>query len=99
MSLDNYPTLTCRIITLISIQQVILIGSSNKRTVVCFYVFSASFLTRLFSKVLKVENENVYNLQFESSEDLRIICTCTLHDVHVEIRMNRNISSFLWTLR
>ena len=53
----------------------------------------------LFSKVLKVENENVYNLQFESSEDLRIICTCTLQDVYVEIRMNRNISSFLWTLR
>ena len=57
------------------------------------------FLTRLFSKVLKVENENVYNLQFESSEDLRIICTCTLQDMYVEIRMNRNISPFLWTLR
>ena len=50
-------------------------------------MFSASFLTRLFSKVLKVENENVYNLQFESSEDLCIICTCTLQDVYVEIRM------------
>ena len=66
MLLDQLFVWTTRplpvVITLISIQQVILIGSSNTRSaslVVCFYVFSASFLTRLFSKVLKVENENV----------------------------------------